>query len=212
MSEAPAPRSAAERAALDSRAMARWLQPTSQSRIERIPTDSIDDRGLLTDAGDGDAAVALRLSIAHRGIIEPLLLRPTTDSRFQVVVGARRLAAARELKLATVPAIVRELADAETVLLAVWAVLPRLDTTALAAVADQLTTGGIPPGEVALLLATRGRRLPSPPPVPPLLRSAAPLRFASAPSPVARLLEAIGERRSAALAAVTAVDPAPDSH
>ena len=201
MSEAPAPRSPAERAALDSRAMARWLQPTSQSRIERIPTDSVDDRRLLTDIGDDDAAVALRLSIAHRGIVEPLVLRPGAEARFEVVTGARRLAAARELKLATVPAIVRELDDAEAALLAVWAVLPRLDGAALAGIADQLTSGGIPAGEVALLLATRGRRTTPPAMQSVVLRSAAPLRFASPPSPVTRLLEALGERQTAALAA-----------
>ena len=205
MSEAPR-RSAAERAALEGGAMTRWLQPTSQSRIERIPTESVDDRP-ITAGEAGDTAVALRLSLAHRGIVEPLLLRPRDGGRFEVVSGARRLAAARELKLATVPAIVRELDDAEAALLGVWALLSRLEPGALAGVAGQLTTAGIPAGEVALLLATRGRQLPALPVRPLRLRSPAPLRFAAPPSPVGRLLDGLGERRTAALAAVARVTP-----
>jgi ParB-like chromosome segregation protein Spo0J len=208
MSEPVPHRNAAERAALEGGAMARWLQPTSQSRIERIPCESIDDRRLLGDVDGDDAAVALRLSIAHRGIVEPLLLRPLGDGRFEVVTGGRRLAAARELKLATIPAIVRELDDAEAALVTVWAILPRLDAADLAGVAEHLSAAGIPAGEVALLLAA-GRRRPLPAATPALrLRSSAPLRFAAPASPVARLLDALGERRDAALAAVARVEPA----
>lgn len=208
MSEAPE-RTRAERAALEAGAMARWLSPTSQSRIERIPCDSIDDRGFDPGPADGNAAIALRRSIGHRGIVEPLLLRPRDDGRFEVVTGARRLQAARDVGLPTVPAIVRELTDAEATLLAVWAVLPRLDAGALARVADELVDRGIPAGEIALLLAARGVRgaLAGLPAV--SLRSRAPLRFAGPETPLQRLIDALGERRAAAFEVLAGVSPLP---
>jgi ParB-like chromosome segregation protein Spo0J len=206
MSEAPH-RSPAERAALEAGAMARWLSPTSQSRIERIPCDSIDDRAFDPGPADSNAAVALRRSISHRGVVEPLLLRPLDDGRFEVVAGSRRLQAARDVGLATVPAIVRELTDAEATLLAVWAVLPRLDATVLADVADHLVSSGIPAGEIALLLAARGVRAPALGVRTVTLRAAAPLRFAGIETPLQRLLDAMGERRTAALDALAGVNP-----
>jgi len=59
--------------------------------------------------------------------VEPLLLRPIESSRFQVVLGARRLEVARRLGLPEVPAIVRELDEAEATLVAVWNALPACD-------------------------------------------------------------------------------------
>ena len=78
--------------------MARWLAPTSESRVERIAIDAVHDRPWWPGT-DVDAATlaALRASIASRGIIEPLLLRRRGSDRFEVVCGSRRLRAAREL-------------------------------------------------------------------------------------------------------------------
>ena len=90
--------------------MARWLAPTSESRVERIAIDAVHDRPWWpgTDV-DGATLAALRASIASRGIIEPLLLRRRGADSFEVVCGSRRLRAARDLGQTHIPAIVREL-------------------------------------------------------------------------------------------------------
>lgn len=59
---------------------------------------------------DPERYAALRRSIAQQGILQPVLLRPRGE-RYQLVAGARRVQAARELGLPTVPAVVRELND-----------------------------------------------------------------------------------------------------
>ncbi len=59
---------------------------------------------------DPERYAALRRSIAQQGILQPVLLRPRGE-RYQLVAGARRVRAARELGLQTVPALVRELND-----------------------------------------------------------------------------------------------------
>jgi len=53
----------------------------------------------------------LKESIREHGIIEPLLVRPKGNSRYELVVGERRLRAARELGLEHVPVVVRQLTD-----------------------------------------------------------------------------------------------------
>jgi ParB family chromosome partitioning protein len=53
----------------------------------------------------------LASSIRQKGIVQPILLRPTPDkpSRYQLVAGERRWRAAQLAKIHQVPAIIREL-------------------------------------------------------------------------------------------------------
>jgi hypothetical protein len=153
--------------------------------------------------------LALTRSIRHRGIVEPLLLRPTEGSRFQVVLGARRLEVARRLGLTEVPAIVRELDEAEATLVAVWNALPRLQPGQMIEVAARLTAAGVTEAEIALLLASGDpETLPGPPRDWPLRADSVPLRFSGSMTPVHRLLDALGPERKAALSALHGVDPA----
>lgn len=61
---------------------------------------------------DPERYAALRHSIAQQGILQPVLLRPQGE-RYQLIAGARRVQAARELGLEAVPALVRELNDVQ---------------------------------------------------------------------------------------------------
>lgn len=193
--------------ALHAGPLARWLAPTSQSRLERIPCSDVDTRP-WPDPPGGDL-LALTRSIRHRGIVEPLLLRPTEGSRFRVVLGARRLEVARRLGLTEVPAIVRELDEAEATLVAVWNALPRLQPGQMIEVAARLTAAGVTEAEIALLLASGDpETLPGPPRDWPLRADSVPLRFSGSMTPVHRLLDALGPERKAALSALHGVDPA----
>ncbi len=60
---------------------------------------------------DDSAQRELVASIAMGGIHEPLIVRPFADGSYQLVAGGRRLAAARELGLPSVPVVVRDYSD-----------------------------------------------------------------------------------------------------
>lgn len=63
---------------------------------------------------DPDAVTELAASIAQIGVLQPLVVRPCSDSvRWEVVAGRRRLAASRQAGLETVPCLVRPLTDEE---------------------------------------------------------------------------------------------------
>ncbi|MGD1054100.1 MAG: ParB N-terminal domain-containing protein [Candidatus Dormibacteria bacterium] len=206
-SEAEGSPSDQNRLALRAGPLARWLAPTSQSRLERIPCSDIDTRP-WPDPPGGDL-LALTRSIRHRGIVEPLLLRPVDGARFQVVLGARRLEVARRLGLTDVPAIVRELEEAEATLISVWNALPRLQPGQMIEVAARLIAAGVTEAEIALLLATGDpETLPGPPRDWPLRAGTVPLRFSGSLTPVHQLLNALGSERRPALSALHGVDPA----
>ncbi|HZI89022.1 MAG TPA: ParB/RepB/Spo0J family partition protein [Candidatus Polarisedimenticolia bacterium] len=60
----------------------------------------------------------LASSIRERGVLQPVLLRPSGGA-FQIVAGERRFLAAREAGLETIPAIVRQFTDREALLIAI---------------------------------------------------------------------------------------------
>src|SRR5215212_5293299 len=49
--------------------------------------------------------------VRARGILQPLLVRPLSEGRYQVVAGERRYRAASALKLESVPVIIKEMDD-----------------------------------------------------------------------------------------------------
>ena len=59
----------------------------------------------------------LATSIRERGVLQPVLLRPSGGA-FQIVAGERRFLAAREAGLETIPAIIRQFTDREALLIA----------------------------------------------------------------------------------------------
>ena len=76
---------------------------------------------------DGQALLALSESIRARGILQPVVVRPLGEERYELVAGERRLRAARIAELATVPAIVRETEDSARLELALMENMARED-------------------------------------------------------------------------------------
>ena len=61
---------------------------------------------------DEEAIAALGDSIATAGLVQPLIVRPLRDGRYELVAGERRWRAARVAGLETVPAVVRDEGEA----------------------------------------------------------------------------------------------------
>jgi ParB family chromosome partitioning protein len=93
---------------------------------------------------DEDALRGLAGSVRERGVLQPVLVRPTADGRFVLIAGERRWRAARMAGLETIPAVVRERADAEALELALIENMAREDLSpveaarACAALVDEL--------------------------------------------------------------------------
>ena len=69
-------------------------------------------------------------SIAERGVLQPILLRPEGDG-FQIVAGERRWRAAQKARLHTIPAIIREIDEATTAEIALIENIQREDLNAI---------------------------------------------------------------------------------
>jgi len=66
---------------------------------------------------DHEATAGLADSIRTSGVVQPVVLRPRAAGGFELIAGERRWRAAREAGVPTVPAVIREADDRETLLL-----------------------------------------------------------------------------------------------
>ncbi len=66
---------------------------------------------------DHEATLGLAESIRHDGVLQPVVLRPRLEGGYELIAGERRWRAAREAGVPTVPAVIREADDRDTLLL-----------------------------------------------------------------------------------------------
>jgi len=66
---------------------------------------------------DGEATSALAESIRAQGLVQPVVVRPREAGGFELIAGERRWRAAREAGVPTVPALVREADDRDSLVL-----------------------------------------------------------------------------------------------
>jgi len=76
---------------------------------------------------DEAALDELAASIAARGVIQPVIVRPLAGGRYQIVAGERRWRAAQRAQLHEIPALVRDLSERDVMALALIENLQRED-------------------------------------------------------------------------------------
>jgi ParB family chromosome partitioning protein len=78
---------------------------------------------------DHEATAGLADSIRSQGVIQPVVLRPRPEGGYELIAGERRWRAAREAGVPTVPAVIREADDRDTLLLGLVENVAREDLT-----------------------------------------------------------------------------------
>ena len=112
----------------------------SSSYLE-LPLDAISaNPHQPRDKFDQASLNVLTESIREVGVLQPVLVRPSTDGRYELIAGERRCRAARQAGLDRIPAVVRTAEDAETLEQALLENLHREDLNAIeeAAACQQL--------------------------------------------------------------------------
>ena len=77
--------------------------------IDQLSVSPINVRRDIGDVSE------LADSIREQGILEPLVGRRTSEDRYEIIIGARRLTAAQQIGLSTVPMIVQDISDADAI-------------------------------------------------------------------------------------------------
>ncbi len=102
--------------------------PVSEGKPLEIAVDAIDRNPFQTRASFDEAKLAeLAASIAASGVVQPIVVRPAQGGRYTLITGERRWLASKQAGKATVPAIVREVSDLQTMEMTVVENLQRAD-------------------------------------------------------------------------------------
>lgn len=103
------------------------LLPKVQGGIEQMAVERLTPSPNQPRKRMDEAAIAeLSASIADKGVLQPILVRPSQDG-FEIVAGERRYRAAVRAGLASVPVVVRDLDDREMLEVAIVENLQRED-------------------------------------------------------------------------------------
>jgi ParB/RepB/Spo0J family partition protein len=96
--------------------------------LDKLLVSALNARKDLT-AGQEDSGIEeLASSVRQQGLLSPLIVRPTADGHFEVLVGQRRLLACRKISLDPVPCLVRDdLGDTDAVALSLIENVHRAD-------------------------------------------------------------------------------------
>jgi len=93
-----------------------------------IALDQIDRNPFQTRTQFDEAKLTeLAQSIAASGVVQPIVVRPLTGGRFQLITGERRWLASRKAGKATIPSIVRQVSDEQTLEMTIVENLQRAD-------------------------------------------------------------------------------------
>jgi ParB family chromosome partitioning protein len=99
-----------------------------EGRPREIPIDQIERNPFQTRATvDESGLKELSASIAASGVVQPVLVRPLADNRFQLIAGERRWLASRLAGKTTVPAILRHVSDEQAMEITIVENLQRTD-------------------------------------------------------------------------------------
>jgi ParB family transcriptional regulator, chromosome partitioning protein len=102
-------------------------RPTDRIPIDRIRPNPDQPRRDFDEKDLDDLAASIR----EKGVIQPLILRPVPSGGYEIVAGERRWRAAQRAGLHELPAVVRDISDAEMLEIAIIENIQRADLNAL---------------------------------------------------------------------------------
>src|ERR671930_1118529 len=94
------------------------LGGAGSSELAELPVDAIHANPRQPRRRfDSSAAAGLADSVRAQGVVQPVVVRPRVAGGYELIAGERRWRAAREANIKTVPAVVREVDDRDSLLL-----------------------------------------------------------------------------------------------
>ena len=113
-------------------ATATQAAPVTGEMVRQLSVEQIDRNPYQTRSRFDETAMAeLAESIKASGVVQPVLVRPQPDGRFQLIAGERRLLASQRAGKSTVPAIVKQVSNEQAMEMTIVENLQREDLNAI---------------------------------------------------------------------------------
>ena len=103
-------------------------QPVPLQGLQEIALELIDRNPYQTRSRSDDIALAeLAASIEVAGVLQPIVVRPAANGRFQLIAGERRWRASQRAGKSTIPAVVRQVSNEQALEMTIVENLQRED-------------------------------------------------------------------------------------
>jgi ParB family chromosome partitioning protein len=108
------------------------VEEVEQGMLRQLPIDLVkrgryQPRSRIDEGGLQELAESIRA----QGVLQPIVVRPLDDSRYEIVAGERRWRASQLAELDTIPAVVREVTDQAAIAIALIENIQREDLNPL---------------------------------------------------------------------------------
>ncbi len=103
------------------------VEPSAELAVEQLQAGRYQPRTRM----DEGALNELAESIREHGVMQPILVRPVGEGRYEIIAGERRFRAARLAGLARVPVLVRDVSDESAAVMALIENMQREDLNPL---------------------------------------------------------------------------------
>jgi len=105
---------------------------SDSGKPREIPIEEIDRNPFQTRTHVEESELSeLAASITANGVVQPILVRPQADGRFQLIAGERRWRASKLAGKKTIPAILRQVSDEQALEITIVENLQRTDLNAM---------------------------------------------------------------------------------
>lgn len=98
-------------------------EPSTEIEISKIKPNAYQPRRTF----DEEKLNELAKSIQEHGVVQPVMVRPLSDGKYELVVGERRLRACQRLGLDKIPAVIKELTEQQMIEIALIENIQRHD-------------------------------------------------------------------------------------
>ena len=103
-------------------------QEIEGGKPREIPLDQIDRNPFQTRSSvNAEQLAELAASITANGVVQPVLVRPLANGRYQLIAGERRWLASQQAGKPTIPAILRQVSDEQAMEITIVENLQRAD-------------------------------------------------------------------------------------
>jgi ParB family chromosome partitioning protein len=104
----------------------------AEGGVLQLPVDRVSrNPHQPRDRFDAERMAELAASVAEHGVLQPIVVRAAADGSYELIAGERRLRAARQAGLTSIPAVVRESSSEQLLELALVENIQRADLNAI---------------------------------------------------------------------------------
>lgn len=115
-----------------SQATLQQVNSENRDELRQLPLDVIQPgRYQPRSVFDEDKLAELAESIRAQGVVQPIVVRPIAENQFELIAGERRWRAAQMVGIDAIPAVVRDVADEDSVAMALIENIQREDLNPL---------------------------------------------------------------------------------